>query len=134
MGKLQKMFTCIIILLSIGTSSVHATTFDGHHLATGIDVSYWQEHTHVQHSFRQKHNLETILNHLRLLEYAGMPVSDPESQKARTYRITIHLADGRQHIYHLHADSYLSRDFRPWVKVESSRPFATLLQSLPKEL
>lgn len=134
MARFQKIIPWILALLLVNTSTVHAATFEGHHLATGIDVAYREHNLQRKHSFHQNRSIEAILNHLRLLEYAGMPESDPEQQPAATYRITVHLADGKAHIYHLHADQYLSRDFRPWVKVESSRPFSTLLQSLPEEL
>lgn len=133
MTKIQKLLIGITVLL-ISISNVHAASFEGHHLATGIDVAYRQEHTQILRSFRQSRSMEAILNHLRLLEYAGMPANDPEYQKADTYRITVHLADGQAHIYHLHADSYLSRDFRPWVKVESGRSMRELLNSLPEEI
>ncbi len=133
MTKIQKLLIGITVLL-ISISNVHAASFEGHHLATGIDVAYRQEHTQILRSFRQSRSMEAILNHLRLLEYAGMPANDPEYQKADTYRITVHLADGQAHIYHLHADSYLSRDFRPWVKVESGRSMQELLNSLPEEI
>lgn len=134
MVKIRKMLVFFIVLLLVGTNKVHAATFEGHHLATGIDVAYWEQQAQLTHSFHQNRNVEAILNHLRLLEYAGMPATDPELQQAATYRITVHLADGNVHIYHLHADRYLSRDFRPWVKVESPQSFRVLLQSLPEEL
>ena len=130
MGKVKKTMICVLIFL-IGTGRVHGATFEGHHLATEIDISC--QKTQIARSFRQSSNLEEILNHLRLLEYAGMPSSDPEQQKGDTYRLIVHLADGKDHIYHLHADRYLSQDFRPWIKVESKRPLTELLQALPAE-
>lgn len=131
MKKTRRIFFCFLLL--IGTVKVQGATFEGHHLATGIEIAYRSEQTLVQRSFRQSTHMEAVLNYLRLLEYDGMPHTDPEQLQGDTYRITVHLADGNRHIYHLHADRYLSRDFRPWVKVESRRSFAALLQSLPTE-
>ena len=130
-----KKGTCIFLclLLWMGTVRVQAASFEGHHLATGIDVVYRLEQRQVKRSFRQTGHMEAILNYLRLLEYDGIPKTDPEQLQGDMYRITVHLADGNRHVYHLHADRYLSRDFRPWVKVESDRSFAALLSALPEE-
>ena len=132
MTRIQKVIMWIMTLL-LSASQVCAATFEGHHLATGIDVVYRQDNRQILCSYQQTNNMEEILNYLRLLEYAGMPHEDPEQQSGNSYRLTVHLADGRQHIYHLHADRYLSRDFRPWIKVESAGSFEDLLSSLPKK-
>lgn len=133
MAKCKRLLLCLFSLLLIRTTTAQAAVFEGHHLATAIDVVYRQDDKPVQHSYHNTENIEGILNYLRLLEYAGMPAEDPELQVGTTYRFKIHLADGNQHIYHLHADHYLSQNYKPWIKVESSRSFAALLAALPEE-
>ena len=129
----KKMTVLCLLALLLGAVKAHAATFDGHHLATGIAVFYETDHREELRYFQHPEHMETILNYLRLLEYAGTPNADPELLQGDTYRITITLADGQQHMYHLHGDRFLSRDFRPWVKVDSDQQFAELLKNLPEE-
>ena len=132
MAKIKTVIIWLIALV-LSMNHVHAATFDGHHLATGIDVVILQNGANTSYHFQKTNNIESILNYIRLLEYAGAPTNDPELQTGDTYRLIVHLADGNQHIYHLHTDRFLSRDFRPWVKVESPYPFFWLLQTLSEE-
>lgn len=130
MNNIKKFILCFLIVW-VCTVPTQAATFHGHHLAKQIDVTC--PSAQIYRSFRQCHNMEVILNYLRLLQYAGIPQQDPELLDGPTFRITIHLADGARRIYHLHNDRYLSRDFRPWEQVESSGTLSALLLELPSE-
>ncbi len=133
MGKKGFLCLCLTVLLSFCGCRVNAAAPPALHIATRIDVHYRFSDTAITRQFTQPAKMEAILNYLRLLEYAGIPEGDPEQHIGDTCRITVQLADGSRRIYHLHANRYLSRDFRPWEKVESSQDLPALLQSLPTD-
>lgn len=130
MAKTGKLwFLALLMLLCAGP--VRATAED--HVVTQVQVRYRQSGRQLTREYTQSSKMEAVLNYLRLCEYAGMPADDPEQHMGNRCRITVSLAGGGQHVYCLHADRYLSRDFRPWEQVDPPSPILELLLSLPPD-
>lgn len=105
-------------------------------VVTQVDVVYAHPEITVLRTYTQPQKIASILNYLRLLQYRGKPQIDPETISDDRYRITLHYSDGCRRVYRQYAYRYLSKNFRPWEKVDSSQAqlLYPLLQLLPADL
>lgn len=129
----KKHLWLLMMLFLLPLSCRVSATGGSAHLVQCIDVRYQQADTTLTRTFRTPEKMEVILNYLRLLDYAGMPETDPELLSGDSCRITVWLYDGNRHTYHLHAGRYLSRDYHPWEKVEGPQKLLFLLKLLPPD-
>ena len=131
MAKIRKFFIVAACLLALGARPVSAAVDS--HLAVRVEVFYAWEQGALLRQYTDQAKMRAVLNYLRLAQYAGMPEDDPLAQPGHTCRVRVHLADGRQHQYLLHAEQFLCRDGGAWEVVELQAPLLPLLRTLPSD-
>ena len=134
MAKKRSVLLLFVLFLFFSGCRVSAEGPSDLHIVTRIDVLYHQKQQDVSRHYTTPAKMESILNYLRLLEYAGIPDEDPELSEGDVCRIDVQLVNGKRHVYYLYANRYLSKDFRPWVQVDADRSVLSVLKLLPNDL
>ena len=104
-------------------------------LVMQVDITCRYPQATIRRTYTQPKKMASILNYLRLLQYRGKPETDPETLSADTYSITLHYSDGSRRVYRQCAYRYLSKNYRPWEKIDASHAqlIYPLLQLLPDD-
>lgn len=102
-------------------------------VVTQVDVTCRSPGDILERHYTQPQKMEAVLNYLRLLEYRGQADCDPEQLIGNAYKIMVQLSDGCSHCYYQRADQYLSRDRKPWERIDpdQARQLYLLLVELP---
>lgn len=85
----------------------------------------------IERSYTQPEQMEAVLDCLRLQRSRGTAQVDPERLKGAAYEIRVWMSDGSAHIYRHRGGQYLSRDSRPWQRVDPEQ--AQTLHALLEE-
>lgn len=101
-------------------------------LVSGIYITGTHQDAPVSCFYAEPRKMETILYYLRSLEDLGKPKLDPERIMGDYFKITVFYSDGSQKVYRQQADRFLSRNDRPWQKVDARR--ASMLYPLMKAM
>ena len=105
-------------------------------IVTKVDVLCIRENISIERSYTHPKKMETILIYLRLLQPLGKADTDPEGILGDRYEICLNFSDGRQRIYRQRANTYLSKDFQPWYRVdpEHAGVLYSILQDMPSDI
>ena len=122
MGKLWKLCCSLICCMGLCACSSKPTPLN---LVTRVWVTDASGSTKY---YTQPQKMEVILYYLRSLEPLGKAKTDPERIIGAHYKICVEFSDGQRSVYRQRANRFLSRDSRPWEKVDLQK--ASVLQSL----
>ena len=124
---------CLIVFIVSGCSQIHTQTAPS--FVARIDVICHRENVTTLRHYTTQEKIEPVLICLRLLNPRGKADVDPERLIGDTYRIVLYRSDGSRCVYHLQADRYLSRDHRPWERVneKQAQKFYPLLMKMPSD-
>lgn len=126
-------FTLLTLCALLFGYRVQACATAGDRVVTGIDIFYRQNQDSLERHYTSSEKMQLVLNYLRLLEYAGIPDTDPEMYTGNVCRISLQLAGGGSRTYYLYADRFLSVDYRPWQIIVPDRSLVTVLHLMPND-
>lgn len=123
MGRYWKIFW-LVLFVAVSLRSQQAPDRPRYRpiaVVTRVEVSCREGSYQLRRVYTRPEKMEKILNYLRLQKNMGAPMEDPERMLGAAYRILVETSDGTSHIYQQRLDRYLSRDYKPWQKIESEQ-------------
>ncbi len=104
-------------------------------VVTRIQVSYTHGMTQLQRTYSTNQKMETVLLYLRLIKEEGRAVIDPERLDGASCTITVEYSDGKKNVYYQRGDGYLSRNSRPWQRIDPKhgRWLRPMLENIPSD-
>lgn len=133
MIRMRCFFTLLTLCALLCGCRVQARAAAGDRVVTGVDILYRQNQDSLERHYTSSEKMQLVLNYLRLLEYAGIPNTDPEMYTGNVCRICLRLAGGGSRTYYLYADHFLSVDYRPWQQIVPDRSLVTVLHLMPDD-
>lgn len=131
----RKIFLCVlpIIALALVTKKKETVSLK---LVTDVEL-VCQEGDHIicRH-YTKPHKVQQVLNYLRLQKNLGQAEIDPERVRGTVIQIDICLSNGARHVYYQRAGQYLSRQYRPWQKINpvQAEAFTQLIRVTPSDM
>ena len=119
MKRLWKITTIFALCFSL--SACANQTSQQPKLVSAIYISGIHQDAPLSCFYSEPKKMETILYYLRSLEDLGKPKQDPERIMGDSFKITVFFTDGTSHIYRQQANQFLSRNDKPWRKVDARR-------------
>ena len=83
-----------------------------------VQIQGWHGEEMISRSYVEEGQIQGVLNCLRLYRNRGIAQTDPERIVSDVYVIRVHLSDGTQQIYRHRGGKYLSKNSRPWCRVD----------------
>ena len=138
MRKLQyfSMFLLLLPFVFAGSAGRHLREKPALPLlVTQIRVAGHDGSNTLSRQYTQPAKIGHVLRYLRWLDHGGIADTDPEQLTGSSFDITIYYSDGQTRIYRQRADRYLSKNCRPWEKIdpEQAHILLPLLRALPSD-
>ena len=104
-------------------------------LVTQVDIHAQHQGQMASYHYLDARKMEAVLYYLRTLENLGPAKTDPERIIGDSYRIDVIFSDGSRRIYRQQANRFLSRNSRPWHRINAGRAalLYPLLESMPSD-
>ena len=133
---MRYIFLFVMCLLLTGCS--YAAPQNENHpvrVVVQIDVTASEDGQITHYRYTHPEKLSAVLYYLRLVEPDLSAVITPETFRTDAYRITLHLSDGTQTVYHQLHSEYLQMGNGAWRKIDSARGGALvrILKELPPD-
>lgn len=124
-----------ICLLSGCRQAQPVETVPNSRIVTKVSASYVFGKTRLQRSYVRDEKIRSVLMYLRLLKQQGRTGVDPERLEGSSGEITVEYTDGTRNVYYLRSDSFLSRNGRPWQRIDPKQGkwLRPMLESMPSD-
>ena len=117
MGKVWKIF-CWILLGMVLLCGCRKEERLQQPVVEKIEISGIYDSGGFYLTLTEEAEMEAVLNQLRFFKHLGQADMDPERALGDSITIRVCLSDGERHVYRQRADRYLSKDNKPWQKID----------------
>ena len=133
------VFLITLLMIALCGCSSQPTPMDAApppRFVTQVDVVCQNGPQSLTRQYTSPEKIGSMLLYLRLLHPIGNADTDPELLTGNIFKITVHLSDGKQHVYYQQSDRYLSKDLQPWQQIEEKYAdnLEPLLQSMSSDV
>ena len=135
MGRKWKIILCVLPLFALFfvTKKKEPVPL---RMVTNVELICQEDNNVFYRCYTKPHKIQQVLNYLRLQKNLGQPEVDPERVRGTAIQIDVCLSNGVRHVYYQRAGEYLSRQYRPWQKINpiQAETFTQLIRVTPSDI
>ena len=135
MGWKWKIFLCMLPILAVALVMKKKEPVPLQ-LVTNVELICQDGDNVFYRRYTKPYKVQQVLNYLRLQKNLGKAEIDPERVRGTAIQIDVCLSDGARHVYYQRAGEYLSKQYRPWQKINpiQAKAFTQLIRVTPSDI
>lgn len=130
-----KIFLCILPIVVVVLAAKKKETVPLK-VVTEVELICQEGDDMICRHYTKSYKVRQVLNYLRLQKNLGQAEIDPERVRGTVMQIDVCLSNGTRHVYYQRAGQYLSRQYRPWQKINpiQAEAFTQLIRVTPSDI
>ena len=130
-----KIFLCVLPIVVVVLAAKKKETVPLK-VVTEVELICQEGDNIICRHYTKSHKVRQVLNYLRLQKNLGQAEIDPERVRGTVMQIDVCLSNGTRHVYYQRAGQYLSRQYRPWQKInpKQAEAFTQLIRVTPSDI